>query len=160
MDARASRESVVRRPAFRLLPALILLLLPRAAEASRADAARDTGVVVVVSSESPVTEIPGLHLADLYLGRTSRFPDGEPAVPLDRAPGSPVREAFYRTFVGRTPAEIKAHWARLVFTGRGRPPPEVESGEAMRERVAADPRAIGYLDRSLVDASVRAVSVR
>lgn len=117
-------------------------------------------VVVVVSSRSPVTSISRLHLADLYLGRASRFDDGRPAAPIDLEPGTPAREAFYQRYLQRSPAEIEAHWARLVFTGRGRPPPDVESGREMRERVAADPRAVGYLDRSLVDASVRVVKIR
>lgn len=116
-------------------------------------------VVVVVSSESPLEEISRLHLSDLYLGRTSRFPDGQPAETVDQEPGSRVRRAFYETYLGRSQSEIKAHWSKAVFTGRGRPPPDVEDGQAMKETLAGNPRAIGYIDRSLVDGSVRVVRV-
>lgn len=117
-------------------------------------------VVVVVSAASRITEIPRLHLVDLFMGRTSRFPDGAPAVPVDQRPGSADRAAFSSAFLGRSEAQVKAHWAKIIFTGRGRPPVEAASGEAVRTMVAADPQAIGYLDRKLIDASVRVVRVR
>lgn len=120
--------------------------------------AADT-VVVVVSSASPVEEMSRLHLSDLYLGRTSRYPDGRPAEPIDQEPGSDVRREFYQTYLGRSQSEIKAHWSKAVFTGRGRPPPDVEDGEEMKEALAGNPRAIGYIDRSLVDDRVRIVRV-
>lgn len=146
-----------------LLPALLAaLLLPVAtgATGATAQAAAPDTVVVVVSADSPVEEIPRLHLADIYLGRTSRFPDGDPAVPIDLAPGSEAREAFYETYLGRSPAEIKAHWSKVVFTGRGRPPRDVPDAAAMKEAVAGNPRAVGYLPRRAVDGTVRVVEVR
>lgn len=154
-------RSRLRRLAPVLAVITLLALTPAPCRGGAPDSAAvvDT-VVVVVSAESSVTEMPRLHLVDLYLGRTSRFPDGDRAQPLDLAAGSPVREAFYETYLERSPAQIKAHWSKLVFTGRGRPPESVGDGEAMRERIAGDPRAIGYLDRRLVDESVRVVEVR
>lgn len=116
-------------------------------------------VVVVVSPASPVTEMPRLHLSDLYLGRTSRLPDGQPAEPIDQEPGSEARREFYERFLGRSQSEIKAHWSKAVFTGRGRPPRDVADGEAMKELLSGNTRAVGYIDRSLVDESVRVVRV-
>lgn len=121
-------------------------------------AAADT-VVVVVSADNPARELSSVRLADLYLGRVDRFPDGRRADPIDQSPGSEAREAFYDAFLGRSPAEVKAHWSRLVFTGRGRPPRDVPDGEAMKAAVAGDPSAIGYLDHTLVDGSLRIVRV-
>jgi len=137
-----------------------MLLLPAsAASASPLPAAPDT-VVVVVSADSPVVDLPRQHLADLYLGRTSRFPDGRRAAPIDLEPGAPERAEFYERYLGRSPAEMKSHWSKLIFTGRGRPPPDVPSGQAVKERIADDPSAIGYVDETLVDGSVRVVRVR
>lgn len=138
--------------------ALALVLVPgssaRAVQSSTADT-----VVVVVSADNPVTEIPRLHLADLYLGRTTRFPNGEPAEPIDQETTSAARADFYQRYLGRSLAEIKAHWSRLIFTGRGRPPRDLPSGEDVRRLVAESPSAIGYIDRRLVDGSVRIIRV-
>lgn len=136
--------------------ALLPVVAPLPAEAR--DSAADT-VVVVVSARSDVTQISRLHLADLYLGRSTRFPNGAPATPIDQKPGSADREAFLSAYLGRSEAQMKSHWSRLVFTGRGRPPREAASGQAVRDLVARDPGAIGYLDVRLVDSSLRAVRV-
>lgn len=161
------RMSPPRAPFVAGLLAIAVLAASRPASAragpsgpERPGAPPTDTVVVVVSSRSPVTSISRRHLADLYLGRTSRFDDGRRATPVDLEPGTPAREAFYERYLQRSPAEIEAHWARLIFTGRGRPPQELESGREMRERVAADASAIGYLDRRSVDASVRVVRIR
>lgn len=152
--------SMLRNPS-RFVPAiaLALILVPgsgaRAVQTSTADT-----VVVVVSADSPVTEISPLHLADLYLGRTTRFPNGEPAEPIDQETTSAARADFYQRYLGRSLAEIKAHWSRLIFTGRGRPPRDVPTGEDVRRLVAENPAAIGYIERRLVDGSVRIVRVR
>jgi hypothetical protein len=52
---------------------------------------------------------------------------------------------------------MKAYWSKIIFTGRGQPPPSVSSDIEMRKRVSENPAAIGYIDRSLVDNSVRVV---
>lgn len=120
----------------------------------------DPSVVVIVSARSSVATLSRNHLIDLYLGRTSRFPDGRTAVPIDQDEGSAIRELFYGEIIGRSTAQIKAHWSRIIFTGRGRPPRAVSDGTEMRGVVAQNPSAIGYIDRALVDSSVRIVEVR
>lgn len=164
---RPSPDSILGfSPALVPLVALAPLLIPAPAlpgPAARTEAEPPEtadSVVVVVSTENPVTEIRRLRLADIYMGRASHFPDGPPVVPIDQAPGSPDREAFYGTYLGRSPAEIKAHWSKLVFTGRGRPPRDVPSGKEVKELVAENPRAIGYVHVGLVDESIRIVRVR
>jgi ABC-type phosphate transport system substrate-binding protein len=144
----------------RLVPAfaLALILVPDSSAQAVQSSAADT-VVVVVSADSPVTEISRLHLADLYLGRTTRFPNGEPAEPIDQGTTSAARTDFYQRYLGRSLAEIKAHWSRLIFTGRGRPPRDVPSGEDVRRLVAENPGTVGYIERRLVDGSVHIVSV-
>lgn len=142
-----------------VLVLLVLLLTGAAPGRATASGVADDTVVVVVSAENPVTEISRLQLADLYLGRASRFPDGRRAIPIDQRPGAPARGPFYEEFIGRSLSEVKAHWSKLVFTGRGRPPRDVPGGEEMKARVAGDPRAIGYLDHRLVDGTLRVVQV-
>jgi ABC-type phosphate transport system substrate-binding protein len=125
---------------------------------ARLGAADDT-IVVVVSAQNPMTEISRLHLADLYLGRTTRFPNGEAAEPIDQGAASPARAAFYQGYLGRSLAQVKAHWSKIVFTGRGRPPRDVPTCAEVKELVAGDVHAIGYVERRKVDGSVRVLRV-
>lgn len=144
-------------PVVVLAAAALWLVLPAAGAAAAESDGEE--IVVVVSADNPVREIPRLYLADIYLGRISRFPAEQPAVPIDQAPDSPARERFYETFLGRSQAEIKAHWSKIIFTGRGRPPRNVPTSAEVKEVVAGDPRVIGYIERRLVDDSVRVVRV-
>jgi ABC-type phosphate transport system substrate-binding protein len=112
-------------------------------------------VVAVVSAKSPITALDKSQVADLFLGKTSRFPNGSLAVPIDQAEGLAVRDEFYDKVLGRTAAQMKAYWSKIIFTGRGQPPPSVSNDIEMKKRVSENPAAIGYIDRSLVDNSVR-----
>lgn len=121
--------------------------------------AHGADLVVIVSARSPVTALRADQVAAIFLGQSARFPDGLEAVPLDQHLGSPLRDEFYARVANKTPALLKAHWSKLVFTGRGQPPAEVADSAAVRRRVADNPDAVGYIDRSALDPSVRAVLV-
>jgi hypothetical protein len=97
------------------------------------------------------------QIVDIFLGRTSHFPDGSSALPIDLAEGSPERDEFYLTIAGRSSAQIKAYWSKIIFTGRGQPPRTVASSLELRKAVASNPAAIGYIDSRLLDDSVRAL---
>lgn len=120
---------------------------------------RAAEVVVVVSSQNPIETLSRAHIADIYLGRMNRFPNGDPVKPIDLSERSPTRGEFYSRYLGRSPSQIKAHWSRLIFTGRGQPPPTVASGAAMARSVAENPNAIGYLAPEFLDERLRVVSI-
>lgn len=114
-------------------------------------------VVVIVSAKSPVKQLSADQASDLFLGKTAEFPNGVKATPLDQSEGSPVRDSFYLKNSGKAPAQMKAHWARMLFTGRGQPPVESGDSEAIKKLVAANPGLIGYIDKDALDSSVRPV---
>src|SRR5271154_329760 len=101
-------------------------------------------VVAVVSSKSQVTTLSKTQLIDIFLGRRTRFPDGSSAIPIDQAEGSAAREEFYTRLADMSPAQVKAFWARIIFTGRGQPPKTVASGLEAKRLLIADPNTIGY----------------
>lgn len=116
-------------------------------------------VVVVVSDQSLVDALSRDLLADIYLGRMNRLPSGDPVIPIDQKERSPAHNEFYSEYLGRTPAQIKAHWSKLIFTGRGQPPHSVANGDVVAEIVAETPNAIGYMSRELVTDRLRIVSI-
>ena len=112
-------------------------------------------VVAVVSASNPAAAMSKNQVMDIFLGRVSRFPDGGRAVPIDQAEGSAARDEFYLTFADRTAAQIKAHWSKIIFTGRGQPPRQAANGLEVLKLVVENPNAIGYVERNLVDGRVR-----
>jgi ABC-type phosphate transport system substrate-binding protein len=112
-------------------------------------------VVAVVSSTSTITSLSNAQVTDIFLGKVSRFPNGTLAVPIDQVEGSAARDEFYATIAGKSPAQIKSLWAKIIFTGRGQPPKSVSNSIEVRKLLAANPQAIGYIERSSVDSSVK-----
>jgi ABC-type phosphate transport system substrate-binding protein len=124
-----------------------------------ADVVGEGDVVVVVAAASPITVLDRSELADLFFGRATRFPDGRSAVPVDQREGSQARTDFYTGYLGRSASEIKAHWSKVIFTGRGSPPRAVADTDQLRRLIASDPSYIGYLDRSAVDQSLKVLRI-
>jgi ABC-type phosphate transport system substrate-binding protein len=116
-------------------------------------------LVVIVSARNPVAALRADQVAAIFLGQSARFPDGTEAVPYDLRIGTPMRDEFYARVTSKTPALLKAHWSKMVFTGRGQPPAELPDSAAVRRKVADDPGAIGYIERGALDGSVHAVLV-
>ena len=89
------------------------------------------------------------QLADLYLGRNQSL------TLLDLPESSTTRIDYYKKLTGKDPSQIKSMWSRLTFTGKGVPPKELPDGAAVKKAVAADPKTIGYIDKSDVDGTVK-----
>lgn len=115
-------------------------------------------IVVVVSSGSDVEELSRGQVADIFLGKTARFPNGRRVVPVDQPEDSAARDAFYAKFTGKSPDQIKTHWAKIIFTGRGDPPKTAANGIEARKLVLKNPNAISYMDRALIDDSVKVIA--
>jgi ABC-type phosphate transport system substrate-binding protein len=120
-------------------------------------AASGVDVVAVVSAKSRVTTLNADQVADIFLGKTSHFPDGTQATPIDQSEDSPAREKFYAQFTGKSPAQVRAYWAKIIFTGRGQPPRQVGNSVEAKRLVVQNPNAIAYIDTAMVDDSVRVV---
>ncbi|MDP9011067.1 MAG: hypothetical protein M3O41_00155 [Pseudomonadota bacterium] len=110
----------------------------------------DAADVVVVMGPTAAA-VSKDQVANVYLGRSTDF------TPLDLPESSAVRDAFYKKAADRDAAQVKAVWTRITFTGQGKPPKEMPDAAAVKKAVAADPKAIGYIDKSEADASVKIV---
>ncbi|MCE3026990.1 hypothetical protein [Salinicola sp. DM10] len=115
-----------------LLIALLTLALPAMAD-----------IAIVVKAGSGVGQLTRSDAVNIFMGRYRKLPNGNPALPLDVAP---LKARFYRTLVNKNLAEINAYWARLVFSGEASPPQQVATAAEMRQLVAHNPSAVGYLD--------------
>jgi hypothetical protein len=91
------------------------------------------------------------QVANVYLGRNNNLK------PVDLPDSSPIRQVFYKKATDRDLSQIKAVWSRLSFTGQGQPPKELADAAAVKKAVAADPKAVGYIDKADLDASVKVV---
>lgn len=133
----------------------LCLLLAASAISVRAEAE----VVVIVSAKSSITHLTAEQTAKIFLGKVDTFPDGSTAFPIDQREGNAIRDEFYSKVVHKSSSQVTAYWAKVIFTGDSRPPQMLENNIAVRKAVAANPNAIGYIDRSAVNRSVRVILV-
>ena len=141
---------------FGCIVAVAFLALALGWTTARAESADGSGehLILVVNPDCGVTRLSREDIINIFMGRYRTLPTGIPALPIDQAA---EREQFYHLLVNKTPAEINAYWARLVFSGRASPPILAPTATEVKTLVENNLGAIGYLLRSDLDSSVRPV---
>ena len=137
------------RRAGGLLCTAIALLIPRPA------VPEERALVIVVHPERAAA-LDIEDVARIYLRKRRFWDDGTPIVALNREPGTAARVAFSRRVLHADPPRLQAYWDQQYFAGIF-PPSVLSSGAAVKRYVAADRAAIGYIEWSEVDDSVRVV---
>lgn len=133
----------------RLLAALLLTV--SAAGVAQAQ------VAVIVNPKNSAATMTADQVASIFLGKANTLPSGASAMATDLPESSGVRDQFYSKVTGKQAPQVKAAWSRLVFSGKATPPKELASAAEVKKFVAANPDAIGYIEKSAVDGSVKVV---
>ena len=131
-----------------MLSRLLVTLLALAGVAIAMPAKADIAVIVNPANTSTLSTD---ELTRLYTGRSSALNA------VNIAESSPLRSQFDEKGVGRSSAQLKAHWSKLIFTGKGTPPLELATEAAVIEHISQNPNAIGYVDASSVTDAVKVV---
>lgn len=111
--------------------------------------------LVVIGNKDNANAVDKALIAKLYTGDTRSWPDGGSAVLFDQPEDNVLRGVFYTTVVGRSPAQAKAAWAQLTFSGKATPPKVVDGDAEVKKAVAANKNAIGYIKPGSVDDTVK-----
>lgn len=108
-------------------------------------------IAVIVNPKNPATRMFSEQAAQFFLGKSTLF------TPVEYTDGSAIKNDFYQKVLGKDTAQVKAIWSKLVFTGKGAAPKEYSSAAEVKKAVAHDPQAIGYIDKSAVDDTVKVI---
>ena len=131
----------MRKPIHTLLAlSLLAAALPAMAE-----------VVVIVNPKAADSTMTKDQVAQYFLGKSSAI------TPVNQPESAAIRTEFYKKVTDKDPSQVKSLWSKLVFTGKATMPREVADSAAVKKAVAEDPKAIGYIDKSALDGTVKAV---
>lgn len=108
-------------------------------------------VVVVVNPKAPEASMTKDEVAQYFLGKSSAM------TPVDQPESAPIRAEFYKKVTDKDISQAKALWSKLVFTGKATMPKEVPGSAEVKKALAANPKAIGYIEKAAVDATVKVV---
>ena len=135
------------RSATSIVVALLLALLALIAAPLpvSADGPAPPPFVIIVDPSNAGKTYSRKFLADAFLKKTTRWPNGDLIRPVDLSADSPVREKFSQDILKRSVAAVKSYWQQVIFSGRGVPPPELANDDEVVKYVLANNGAVGYV---------------
>jgi len=113
-------------------------------------------VAVIVNPASGISAASSDDVKALFLGKSKKI-SGKSVVAVEQKEGNSARATFNDKVLGKSGSQLKAYWTKLIFSGKGSPPKNMADDAAVKAHVAADPKAIGYIDSSKVDGTVKAI---
>jgi ABC-type phosphate transport system substrate-binding protein len=117
------------------------------------------GFKVVVHPSNPATSISRDELAQIFLKKSTSWPGGKRAVPVDQTEGSTARIAFSRAVLQKSVSEVKAYWQQQIFSGRSVPPVEKTSDGQVLSFVVGNELAVGYVADGVDTGSAKVLRV-
>ena len=115
-------------------------------------------VAVIVNSNNSAV-IDESDLSRIFLGKIKSFSTDEKITLVNLEYNHATRDEFEEKVLNKSASQVKAYWSKLMFSGKGKPPKEFSSDKDILAFVAGTPGAIGYVDESSVDASVKVIKV-
>lgn len=109
-------------------------------------------VVVIGNPGLKASSLSGGHAAKLWLGQSRMLEDNTRVQVVDNAK---LQEEFAGKVLNKDVKQLKAHWAKLVFTGQANPPELLADDASVKKWVASTPNGLGYVDAKSVDGSVK-----
>jgi hypothetical protein len=149
----------MQRNSYRIRPFLPLFWWLVAVSPARA-ADEPPPFRVVAHRSVPGASVSRDFLANAFLKNISRWPDNQPIRPVDLRIDAGARKAFSEAVLRRSVAAVKAYWQQRIFSGRGVPPPALDSDQAVIEYVASHPGAVGYISGTTSVATVKVMAVK
>ena len=128
-----------------LIALLLLFAVSTAAQAKK--------VAVIVSSSSSQTASQD-DVKAFFTGTKLNWSSGDKVVLVDQS-NSATGKSFYSGFLGASVAKIRQTLLKLVLSGQMTKPVAASSDAEVKQKVAGDPNAIGYIDSASVDGSVK-----
>ena len=111
-------------------------------------------IAVIVHPSNSLSDASKDEIKRLFLSKTDAI-KGKKLKAVAQNSSQPIRIVFDEDVLGKNPSKVKAYWARMVFTASGMPPPELDSNTAIIKWVSENPDAIGYIEDSAVNDSVK-----
>jgi ABC-type phosphate transport system substrate-binding protein len=115
---------------------------------------------VIVNEANASASVSKDELRAIYTGKSTRWANGQKAEPADLVPEAAAREAFSEAVLGKPVSAVQSNWQRLIFSGKGVPPPELANDRDVVTFVRRSAGAVGYVSDAAAVDGVKVVPVR
>ena len=113
--------------------------------------------VEVIVHPSNAAAITKDDVARIFLGKARGFPGGKEAIPVSMGKSEASFDEFSKNVLGKSTKQLKAYWAKMVFTGKGTPPKEISSASELNSLISSNPNLIGFVPAGSAGAGVKVV---
>jgi ABC-type phosphate transport system substrate-binding protein len=142
----------------RLNSAIALLLSGTLAIWAQSSEAGNEALVVIVNKANPSSSIGLNELRPIFQTTKTRWSNGGDAIPFNLPYDNGLRQEFDRAVLGLDPDRIARYWQDRKIRGGARPPKQLPSVSTVLAAVAANPGAVGYVNASAVNGTVKVVA--
>ncbi|MBQ1784168.1 MAG: hypothetical protein II007_10995 [Gammaproteobacteria bacterium] len=118
-------------------------------------AAASAEVVVIVPEGAELGQLSRVEVRDIYLGLRRDTAGGVTVRPYGSG-DEKVQHQFAGRVLVMSPVAYKAHWARMVFAGNGRPP-RILAGDEVAVLAGQQPLPLLYVDLQAIPVGWRVV---
>jgi ABC-type phosphate transport system substrate-binding protein len=139
---------------------LVVALIVAPVRARPAGAAAAEGFQLIVHPDNPIGEVDRDFVRDAFLKKATSWRGGEAVRPVDLGKKFAAREQFTRDVLRKSMPQLKRYWSQQIFSGKGVPPPEVDTEKAMIAYVLGARGAIGYLPAGADAGGAKIVKVK
>jgi ABC-type phosphate transport system substrate-binding protein len=112
-------------------------------------------IAIIVSSNSGAAEINAKTAKKLFLSKIKSIPGMSNITLVGQLDESPIKADFTKKVTKKGMGKYKAYWSKMIFSGKAVPPTEFANDEEVRAYVAKNKDAVGYIDATSVDSSVK-----
>ena len=109
------------------------------------DAEEKPAYQVIVHSSNRLSSLDRKQIAAYFMEARQAWPNGTLTEPINLQPESEIRAAFSEDVIKLSIEKVRANWRRLLFQGKGLPPPERATEGEILDYVGDRPNAIGYI---------------
>lgn len=114
--------------------------------------------VAVIVHKTNTNSVVNSDISRIFLGKMKSFKDGSSTVPVNLTSNVALRSEFEQKALGKSSSQVKAYWAKQLFSGKGKPPKELDNDADIINFVSNTPGAIGYIDTQSVNEKVKVIA--
>jgi ABC-type phosphate transport system substrate-binding protein len=115
-------------------------------------------VVVIVNKANPAAALAANELRPIFQTTKTGWSSGGDATPFNLPDDNRLRQTFDQAVLGLDPDRIARYWKDRKIRGGARAPRQLPNTSAVLAAVAANPGAIGYVNATEVNNTVKVVA--
>jgi len=115
----------------------------------------EADISIIANKATPIDNLEQKAAKKLWLGKSHKLPGVGKVKVIDQSGSSAIKEEFYEKLAKKSPDQLKAYWAKIIFTGKAVPPKAFSSDKKVLDTVSKNKNTLGYVDSKSVTDDVK-----